>query len=517
MAQHFWYQPETDDGCPGPRAAHSCDIIGDTKLFVFGGWNGKKALNDLHILDVDKKKWIEVKAANPPTERNNHTTAVVGTKLYAHGGHDGSKWLSDLHVLETRPALTEHYHDLTWDPVLTSGTAPSPRACHTLTKVGNKLYMFGGYDGSKCFNDIDILDLDTRFWICGVAIKGTPPQARNAHTMTPIETKLYLFGGHSGNKHLTDLHVFDTVSLEWTQPSITGNVPPGLRGHTANLIGHKIYLFGGYDGKGRSNDLYILDTVNKKWIHPPESDQAPAGRQRHSACLVKANKLFIFGGFDGNKWLSDVHVLDVSRLDRDALTDASVRGLIGDLKRIVNDPEFSDVTLVVDGKEIYAHKAILATRCEHFRAMFSSKMREFHEGRVNIDLWSYQSVLATLEFLYTGSLGDRPSTVVAEVLGLADSFGLDGLKRLCESSMAHSIERENVCQLLRSADKYLAKDLKEKCMQYIKKNKKEVLRTDGFRSLKEAPDLLVEIMQTCETDEPEGGSAGSAGGSGQPL
>lgn len=33
------------------------------------------------------------------------------------------------------------------------------------------------------------------------------PQARNAHTMTLIGTKLYLFGGHSGNKHLTDLHV----------------------------------------------------------------------------------------------------------------------------------------------------------------------------------------------------------------------------------------------------------------------------------------------------------------------
>jgi N-acetylneuraminic acid mutarotase len=25
--------------------------------------------------------------------------------------------------------------------------------------------MFGGYDGDKCFNDIDILDLDTMTWI----------------------------------------------------------------------------------------------------------------------------------------------------------------------------------------------------------------------------------------------------------------------------------------------------------------------------------------------------------------
>ena len=91
--------------------------------------------------------------------------------------------------------------------------------------------------------------------------------ARNAHTMTVLGKKLYLFGGHSGNKHLKDLHVFDTETLSWTEPSICGSPPKGLRGHTANLIGTKIYLFGGYDGRGRSfkkiipsNDLYVLNT-----------------------------------------------------------------------------------------------------------------------------------------------------------------------------------------------------------------------------------------------------------------
>jgi len=42
--------------------------------------------------------------------------------------------------------------------------------------------------------------------------------ARNAHTMTVLGSKLYLFGGHSGNKHLKDLHVFDTESLTWCEP-----------------------------------------------------------------------------------------------------------------------------------------------------------------------------------------------------------------------------------------------------------------------------------------------------------
>merc|ERR1712093_497929 len=124
-------------------------------------------------------------------------------------------------------------------------------------------------------------------------------------------------------------------------------IPPGLRGHTANLIGHKIFLFGGYDGKGRSNDLYILDTAELKWLHPAECENAPAGRQRHSAALVGSKKLYIFGGFDGNKWLSDLYVLDVGRLEENALNDVAVQNLIVNMRNLLNSDEFSDIKLVV--------------------------------------------------------------------------------------------------------------------------------------------------------------------------
>ena len=152
--------------------------------------------------------------------------------------------------------------------------------------------------------------------------------ARNAHTMTVLGTKLYLFGGHSGNKHLKDLHVFDTETLTWTEPQIYGSSPKGLRGHTANLIGNKIYLFGGYDGRGRSlkkiipsNDLYVLNTETMHWSHPLEFEKAPAGRQRHTACVIGTKQLFIFGGFDGCKWLNDICILDIGRLKQNEINN----------------------------------------------------------------------------------------------------------------------------------------------------------------------------------------------------
>ena len=232
--------------------------------------------------------------------------------------------------------------------------------------------MFGGYDGSKCFNDLDVLDLDTMTWI-QPRVAGTLPQARNAQTMTVVGKKLFLFGGHSGNKHLRDLNVLDTENMTWSQPEVHGAPPPGLRGHTANLIGHKVFLFGGYDGRGRSNDLYLLDTENMTWEHPPQSEFTPGGRQRHTACVVGNKKLFVLGGFDGFKWLNDLHVLDVGKLEESAITNKAVTSLLLNLRRMLNNPAmFPDVTFMVEDKPIYAHRALLAARSDHFHAMFTS-------------------------------------------------------------------------------------------------------------------------------------------------
>ena len=108
--------------------------------------------------------------------------------------------------------------------------------------------MFGGYDGQRCFNDIDVLDLDTVTWR-QPKTEGSTPQARNAHTMTQLPGKLYLFGGHAGNKHLRDLHVLgaEASPMRWSTPEVSGVPPPGLRGHSATLIGNTVFMFGGIE------------------------------------------------------------------------------------------------------------------------------------------------------------------------------------------------------------------------------------------------------------------------------
>ena len=498
------------------------------------------SLNDLHVLDLEKMEWtVPACSGEIPSTRNNHATFVVGTKLFVHGGHgvsfagvcvyvcrslcvclwgcvrvpihllpfhvpsrcypppfsstpssfspcvpDGNKWLADLHCFDTEK--------MDWSVPSTSGSSPSARACHTTTLLNRKLYMFGGYDGSKCFNDLDVLDLDTNTWI-QPRVSGPLPQARNAQTMTVVGDRLFLFGGHSGNKHLRDLHILDTNTMTWTQAdSVTGQPPPGLRGHTATLIGSKIFLYGGYDGRGRSNDLYLLDPATLHWEHPPTTEHTPAGRQRHTACLVGSKKLFILGGFDGFKWLNDLHVLDVGKLEESAITTQAVTSLLSDLRTMLNNPDmFPDITFMVEDTAVYAHKAVLCSRSQHFSAMFNSGMKESREKEIVVEDWTRQSFVAMLEFLYTGSVADLAPDVAVELMGLSDHHGLDGLKALCETSLIQSADVANVCTLYRTAHRYGAVELKKFCLEFILKHNKSV----DLDALSSEPALLLEVTR----------------------
>jgi len=47
---------------------------------------------------------------------------------------------------------------MTWSKPITTGQVPGPRAGHTMTAVGSKLFIFGGGDGYHYLNDLHILD-----------------------------------------------------------------------------------------------------------------------------------------------------------------------------------------------------------------------------------------------------------------------------------------------------------------------------------------------------------------------
>ena len=487
---------------PGPRAAHSCEVIRN-KLYFFGGWNGKKALNDMFICDLDSMKWTEPDVGGiKPCLRNNHATCTHGKYLYLHGGHNGEIWLDDFYVFDTVNSI--------WNKINTEGNQPSARACHTLSRVDKKIFLFGGYDGSKCYNNLEVFDIENKSWET-LNCNGFIPLARNAHSISVVGKKLFLFGGHSGNKHLKDLFIFDTVLNTWTEPNFFGDAPEGLRGHTSTYIATKIVIFGGYDGKGRSKELFLLNLEDMVWSHVYDNDKFPSSRQRHSSVVLDNRKILIFGGFDGMKWLNDMHILDVSILTDNLRCINSAAEFMSDMNSLINNEEFADVVFKIkENKIIYGHKAIISKRSNYFYELFKARYIEIRSDNLESVTYNNSKSMVTelvledlsesillniLEFIYCGSLSnDVEFSKLTELLLWSNKFQLKELICLCENSFVFGISSDNVVETLISSYENGLNELKSLCINFILSNFHDVSKNQSFYNLESYPSLLMEVM-----------------------
>lgn len=95
-----WTRPSASGAAPSARCAHSTTSAGG-KMVIFGGWNGGRMLNDLHLFSPDTMTWSRpITTGEPPGPRAGHTITAVGNRVFVFGGGDGSHYLNDLHVLD---------------------------------------------------------------------------------------------------------------------------------------------------------------------------------------------------------------------------------------------------------------------------------------------------------------------------------------------------------------------------------------------------------------------------------
>ncbi|KAJ4831850.1 hypothetical protein Tsubulata_017516 [Turnera subulata] len=144
------------------------------------------------------------------------------------------------------------------------------------------------------------------------------PGKRWGHTCNSIKGGrfLYVFGGYGkDNCQTNQVHAFDTVNQTWSQPMIKGTPPTPRDSHSCTAVGDNLFVFGGTDGMKPLSDLHILDTSSHTWISPTVRGEGPEAREGHSAALI-GKRLFIFGGSgkssDGNVevYYNDLYILN---------------------------------------------------------------------------------------------------------------------------------------------------------------------------------------------------------------
>jgi len=152
-----------------------------------------------------------------------------------------------------------------------------------------------------------------------------------------------------------------------------------------------------------------------------------------------------------------------------------------DFRRLINTHELADVTFIVEDKEVFAHRAVLACRSECFRVMLlTGGMRESKSDAgseskrlsspIHMQDVSLSVFLLVLEFLYTDCCMNVTLETGIHLMIASKRFVLDRLKSLCEDVIRQDIDLENCIIILVASHRHHAGNLKEIAPEFMLDN-----------------------------------------------
>mmetsp|Transcript_21486 Transcript_21486/g.30089 ORF Transcript_21486/g.30089 Transcript_21486/m.30089 type:complete len:607 (+) Transcript_21486:80-1900(+) len=297
------------------------------------------------------------------------------------------------------------------------------------------------------------------------------------HTAVITEDgKMYTFGGgeHGQLGHNEKLNKVKPTLVQALDDIIVTQITCGWSHSVALTSKGRVYTWGNGDhgklGHGSGKKVSTPQLVEKLKDHKVTR---VASYNEHTAALVEPldDSSYAAGAFG-----SSVPVTS---------------SFVQDMRDLVNDDEYSDVTFIIDNQPVYAHRSILAHRCDHFAAMFRSGMRESVEREISIPNVSKEVFLLLMEYLYTDNVKVELEHAV-ELYITSDLYQLNRLREMCCTVVRRNLNANNAALLLQSADDAHCQVLKDTIMEFIIANFDTVSKSDGIKSVSHA--LLLEIL-----------------------
>lgn len=444
-------------------------------MYLFGGYNGSTWLNDLWMFDIDTQKWTCIQESSEGIS----TSAVVAAPNNNPGQESESS---------SNSALVQALQRMATQRTVVVGVVPTHRFGYVSVVHNNKFVLFGGFDGVRWLNDMYEFDLQTNVWK-RIAARGNLPSVRSCPAWAKDDRYVYIHGvrriyllvslisphliycsrpsllslailsnlwtlfgnkiqGYDGVERKADFFACDLSTYTWTELPCKGTAPSPRYFHSCCIHGNKLYTYGGYNGTDRLADMLAYDFETNHWTEVDCSNgERPSGRSSLVA-QVYENCLYIFGGYNGSTVLNDFYKFRLKPVN------VPSSALVTDLRQLMMREDLSDVTFVVEGREVHANRSLLAVRSAYFEAMLFGGMSESvrvdrdQQAPIEIHDISHSVFLKVLEYLYTDTVSEVTWDMGMALLIASEQFMLDRLKALCQDRLRRDIAVENVIGVL---------------------------------------------------------------------
>ncbi|XP_040421326.1 BTB/POZ domain-containing protein 8 isoform X3 [Cygnus olor] len=173
------------------------------------------------------------------------------------------------------------------------------------------------------------------------------------------------------------------------------------------------------------------------------------------------------------------------------LEAASVLG--EDLMKLYKKHCCPDINICIEGHNFQAHRAILCARSSYFAAMLSGSWAESSQEHITLQGISHIEMSVILHFIY-GAILDFPDEAdVGRMLGIADMYGLDGLKEVAIYILKRDYcnffqkpipgKQQPVLECMAIAHSLGVESLYAACMKWVGKHFAKCLSERSFASL----------------------------------
>ena len=175
-----------------------------------------------------------------------------------------------------------------WKPIEFDNQTIIPRNGTTAVLVGSKIYLFGGFSGNAYLADLHTIDI-SNFSVNHITFQNVPaPPGRIGHVMAEHDGKILIWGGYNGD-WLSDLWIYDTLSNSWRE------IPTDVKGRTSSAFasyGNFLYIF----GAATTDALLRFSWISEKIELIKTTGTAPASELSAASMIAVDRFLLLFGG-----------------------------------------------------------------------------------------------------------------------------------------------------------------------------------------------------------------------------
>ncbi|CAL5039866.1 unnamed protein product [Urochloa decumbens] len=171
---------------------------------------------------------------------------------------------------------------------------------------------------------------------------------------------------------------------------------------------------------------------------------------------------------------------------------------------LLRSQKAADITFLVAGEHVPAHRSLLAARSPVFMAELFGGMKEMVAAPcVEVKEMKVEVFRAMLHFVYTDTVPeldrlkeDQATAMARRLVEAADRYGLKRLKRICVEKVCTAINVANVAATLALAEQHGCSKLKARCMKFTVANLGAVSATEGYKHLEAScPWVLTELLK----------------------